>query len=207
VKQKVVPAALVAMFAVSVVVVPAEACWRRCSQPYCCPAPYYPAPYSYYSAPSTTYVAPTTGPVAKTTVPPVEKITVAPKEPKFAHLQTALDELREAKEDVRDLKGGVTFADREKMLGALDAAVDHLKKCIEAGGEKAIYVKPHPKVYETYPDFKHLRHAHKVLKLAKEQLRMEPQIPEDLRIEAVRLLDHANEQIEKALEHVKENKK
>jgi hypothetical protein len=36
---------------------------------------------------------------------------------------------------------------------------------------------------------------------------MEPQIPEDLRIEAVRLLDHANEQIEKALEHVKENKK
>jgi hypothetical protein len=201
-KQKVVPAALVAIFAVSVVVVPAEACWRRCSPPCYCPAPYYPAPYYYYSAPSTTYVAPTTGPVEKTPAP-----AVVAKEPKFVHIQTALNELREAKEDVRDLKGGVTFADREKMLGALDAAVDHLKKCIEAGGEKAIYVKPHPKDYETYPDFKHLRHAHKVLKLAKEQLRLEQQIPEDLRMEAVRLLDHANEQIEKALEHIKDTKK
>jgi len=46
-----------------------------------------------------------------------------------------------------------------------------------------------------------------VLKLAKEQLSMEQQIPAELRQEGIRLLDHANEQIERALEAIKENKK
>jgi len=135
VKLMVVPAALIVIFTVSVVVVPAEACWRRCSPPCYSPAPYYyPAPYTMYTAP--TYVAPKTGPKVETVPLPNEskEPKVESKEPKFAHLQTALNELREAKEDVRDLKGGVTFADREKMLGALDASVDHLTKCIEAGG-------------------------------------------------------------------------
>src|ERR1700722_4140916 len=81
---------------------------------------------------------------------------------KLFHLQISLYEIREAKLDVRAIKGGIPDKYRNEVLGTLDAAADALKRCIEACGEKAKYDPPSER--PDYPNFQHLRHAIKSLK-------------------------------------------
>jgi hypothetical protein len=120
---------------------------------------------------------------------------------KLFHLQVSLYEIREAKLDVRAIKGGIPDKFRTEVLGTLDAAADALKRCIEACGEKAKYDAPTER--PDYPNFQHLRHAIKELKESKEQLRLEKGVPEDLRGDALKLIDRAIVQCEKALDYVK----
>jgi hypothetical protein len=120
---------------------------------------------------------------------------------KLFHLQISLYEIREAKLDVRAIKGGIPDKYRNEVLGTLDAASDALKRCIEACGEKAKYDPPTER--PDYPNFQHLRHAITSLKQAKEQLKIEPGVPEDLRSEGLKLINQAVIQCEKALDYVK----
>jgi hypothetical protein len=116
------------------------------------------------------------------------------------HLQVALYEIREAKLDVKAIKG-ITEKYRDDLFGTLDAASDAIKKCIKACGEESQYVPPIERPY--YPNFPHLRHAINELKHAREDLKTIKGVPEDLRTHACRLIDQSIEQFEKALDYVK----
>jgi len=121
---------------------------------------------------------------------------------KVPHLQISLYELREAKEDVRDVVG-IPEKERTEILGGIDAAIDNLKKTIVACGGKPDYIKPakRPK----YSNFKHLRHSIKELKEAKEQLKTET-VPEEAKVlvEKGKLeIDKCVRHLERALDYIK----
>jgi hypothetical protein len=180
---------LIAVVAFSGLVVPAEACFRRLFQP-----SYYSPPY--YSNQPYIIVSPTTVPPV---VNPVEKIPVVPAKGKLIHLRFALYELREAKLDVRAIKGDIPDKVRNSILGKLDAGADALKKLYEeATGDKAPYDAPTER--PEYKDYQHIRHAIKELKLSKEQLKIEQGLSEPLRAEALGLIDEAIGQLETALD-------
>jgi hypothetical protein len=122
---------------------------------------------------------------------------------KLYHLQISMYEIREAKLDVRNIKGGIPDKFRNEILATLDAAANALKRCIEACGEKVHYDMPLPGRPD-YPNFQHLRHAIKELKEAREQLKIEKGVPDDLRADALKLIDLAIVQCEKALNYVKQ---
>jgi hypothetical protein len=119
---------------------------------------------------------------------------------KHIHLQISLYELREAKQDVRQVKG-LEPAERNEILGGIDSAIDQLKRTIEACGGKAEYI--HPTDRPDYPDFKHLRHAVKELKEAKEQLKIQKDVPEDARDAGVQAIDKCLRHLDRALDRVK----
>jgi hypothetical protein len=177
---------LFVVVAFSGLVVPAEACFRRFFQPSHSSPPYYS---------SQPYIL-----VEPTPVPPgptMEPIPVVPKG-KLFHLRLALYELREAKEDVRAIKGDFPDNLRNSILGKLDAAADALKKAYKATtGDDAPYDKPSK--YE-FTEYKHIRHAIKELKESKEQLKIEQGVPPELRDEAIGLIDQAIAQLEVALD-------
>ena len=121
---------------------------------------------------------------------------------KFEHVQVAIFELREAKQDVRDL-AHYPAEKKEPLLGVIDRAIDQLKKSIEAGGGKAEYRKPDEKVYKNDPNFKHLRHAVRVLNLAKVQLASDTDVPAEAREKGLREIDKAVNDLSAALATVK----
>jgi hypothetical protein len=120
---------------------------------------------------------------------------------KVFHLQISLYEIREAKLDVRAIKGGIPDKYRNEVLGALDAAADALKRCIKACGEEPKYDPPTER--PDYPNFQHLRHAIKELKEAKEQLKIQQGVPDDLRSDALKLITECIVRCDKALDYVK----
>ena len=65
----------------------------------------------------------------------------AADDPTYFHLNATIFELREAKEDVRNLKGLNDNA-RDKTLGSIDAAIDQMKKCLGDLGVEYKYVAP-----------------------------------------------------------------
>ena len=134
--------------------------------------------------------------LALTTVQPVQ----AQDKSKATHLQIALYEIREAKLDVREIKGDFPDNLRVEILGTLDATTDVLRKCIQACGIQPQYIKP-PAM--DYKNDSHLRHAIRALKECKEHLKTEKIVPEDLRADALKLLTQAITQCEKALPYVK----
>jgi len=119
---------------------------------------------------------------------------------KVVHLQISLYELREAKEDVRMVKN-IPPAERTKILGSIDSAVNKVKDIILAMGFKPEYVPPQQR--PNYPDYRHLRHSVKMLKEAKEQLKTEQGVPPGLRKEGVVELNKCLDHLERALDHVK----
>jgi hypothetical protein len=129
-----------------------------------------------------------------------QALAAAGQPAKVVHLQISLYELREAKEDVREVKG-IPDGERTKILGGIDSAVQKLKDIIVAMGGKPDYV--HPKSRPNYPDFQHLRHAVKMLKEAKEQLRTEEGVPSELRQAGIQEINRCVDHLEKALDHVK----
>jgi hypothetical protein len=120
---------------------------------------------------------------------------------KLYHLQISMYEIREAKQDVRAIKGGIPDKYRNELLGKLDAAADALKKCITAMGFKAEYLMPDDR--PEYPNFQHLRHAIKELKESKEQLKLAKGVPDDLRADSLKLIHECITGCEKALDYVK----
>src|SRR5580692_5144193 len=110
---------------------------------------------------------------------------------KVVHLQISLYELREAKEDIRQVKG-IAPAERAKILGDLDSAVNKMKEIIKAMGGVPEYIAP--KQRPAYDDYRFIRHSIKLLKEAKEQLKTEDGVPVGLRNEGIlemnKCLDH-----------------
>ena len=142
-RRKALLAALVGVLLGGVFVVQAEACWRRHSPP------------CYY--PSSCYI--TFQPAA----PP-------PAEEAFTHLNATIYELREAKEELRNLKG-LKEDIRDKAIGAIDAAIDQTKKCFADLGLEYKYKAPEKSPYPPGETNKHVRHALRELREAKEELK------------------------------------
>jgi hypothetical protein len=117
------------------------------------------------------------------------------------HLQFCLYELREAKEDVRFIKGGLEEKERVAILGGIDDAIQKLKDTIIACGGKPDYIKP-SQVPER-PDFRHLRHAITVMKTAREQLKIQAGVPEANRTAGLEAIDKCLRHLDAALDHVK----
>jgi hypothetical protein len=121
-------------------------------------------------------------------------------DPRVVHLQISLYELREAKEDIREVSG---LPDREKLeiQGSIDNCLEVLKKTIEACGGRPDYVKPAQR--PNYPNFKHLRHAITAMKTAREQLKTQEGVPDGVRADGLAAIDKTIRQLERALDHVK----
>jgi hypothetical protein len=130
-----------------------------------------------------------------------ERLPEPPREDlRFFHLQMALYELREAKEDVREL-GGVPQRERIEILGQIDTAIAKLKDIIIATGGKLEYIKPAQRL--EFPNFQHIRHAIAAMKTAREQLRIQEGVPEEARRTALREIDRVIRQLDDALDRVK----
>ena len=206
--------ALVAVFACGAVVGPAKAC--NCAAPvyyYAAPVYYYATPVYYYYTPPVYYYAPPTcyAPsiyyyaAPRKVIPPLAKPkTAAPqtqtKEGKLVHAQYALYELREAKEDVRKAED-LPPASRTRLLGAIDKTIGMLKEVITAAGEKPQWIPPTDKPAETA--WKHLRHAVKMLKKAREQLKVETGVPEESRTKGTQQINDCINLLEGALDAIK----
>jgi hypothetical protein len=119
------------------------------------------------------------------------------------HLQISLYELREAKDDVRNMKD-VPEKYRIETLGVLDSAITQMKKTIEAMGAKVEYIAPAEGDRGPLTNFKHLRHAIKELKAAKEQVQATKGLPDDVRDAGVVSINKCIVHLEKALEYVKD---
>jgi hypothetical protein len=167
--------------AIGALAVPAEAGRRRRPEPACPP--------------------PCCGTVVVSPVAPLTSAAAPSAEPerRFVHLQIALYELREARQDLRDLDG-IPVGRRDELLGVLDAAIDRFKKTIEAAGGKPEYIKPHDGAYKDDRNHRHLRHAVRELEAAREQLMLDPTVSADARAAADRDISAAVAVIEKALE-------
>jgi hypothetical protein len=116
------------------------------------------------------------------------------------HLQICLYELREAKEDLREVKG-LPEGERKEIQGGIDDAIEKLKRTVQSCGGKVEYSKP--KERPNYPDFKHLRHAITSLKTAREQLKTQDGVPPDVRDEGLRVIDKCLRQLDCALDRVR----
>jgi hypothetical protein len=119
---------------------------------------------------------------------------------KVFHLQIALDEVREAKQDVLHVKGLPDDVQKE-ILGTIEAAKDAVKNCILACGEKPKYNPPTNKDDGVNP--MPLRNAIKELKEAQNRVKTEQGVPDHLRAEALKLIDQAMTKCDKALDAVK----
>ena len=127
----------------------------------------------------------------------------AADDPTYFHLNATIFELREAKEDVRNLKGLNDNA-RDKTLGSIDAAIDQMKKCLGDLGVEYKYVAPEKDPYPSEDkDYKHLRHAIREMKEAKGQLRAVKGISDEHRDNALAAMDKATEQLKDALDSAK----
>jgi hypothetical protein len=121
---------------------------------------------------------------------------------KYFHLNATVFELREAKEEIRGLKG-VKEGLREKALGAIDNAISHTKQCLDDLGVPYKYVPPEKEPYPAGEDHKHLRHALRQIKQGKEELRAVKGIMSDHRDAALAAMDKASEVIKDLVDSLK----
>jgi len=119
------------------------------------------------------------------------------------HLQISLYELREAKDDIRTMRD-IPDKYRNETLGVIDSAITQMKKTIEAMGAKVEYIAPAEGDRGPLTNFKHIRHAIKELKAAKEQVQATKGLPDDIRDAGVESLNKCIVRLEKALEYVKD---
>jgi hypothetical protein len=121
-------------------------------------------------------------------------------EPNVKHLQIAVYELREAKQDVRNVSN-IPKGIKNELLGCLDDATDHIKKTIEAMGFKAEYLKGEDRT--GLSDFQRMRHCIKELKEAREQLQIQKGVPDDLRDMGMKKINKCLRHAEEALDAIK----
>jgi hypothetical protein len=116
------------------------------------------------------------------------------------HLNNTIYELRQAKEDVRNLKG-LPDADRDKLLGANDSAISEMSKCVmDVTGEKPKYIAPDKDPNPEEKDWKHLRNCLREIKEAKKELRTVKGITDDHRDAALASMDKCTELLKDALD-------
>jgi hypothetical protein len=119
------------------------------------------------------------------------------------HLQISLYELREAKDDVRNVDG-IPDKQRTEILGGIDSAITQMKKTIESMGAKVEYIAPAEGDRGKLTNFKHLRHAIKELKAAKEQVQSTKGLSDADRDAGTVAINKCIVHLEKALEFVKD---
>jgi hypothetical protein len=112
-------------------------------------------------------------------------------------------ELREGKEEVRSLKG-IEEPLREKALGAIDAAITEVKKCMEDVHCVYKYKAPDKSPYPPEDkDNKHIRHALREVRHAKDDLRTVKGVTELHRDATLAAMDKAAEVLKDALDAAK----
>ena len=103
---------------------------------------------------------------------------------------------------MRNLKG-IDDAFRDKMLGSIDNGIDQMKKCLGDLGVAVKYVPPDKSPYNADENYKHLRHAVREIKEAKEELRSVKGVTDEHRDAALAAMDKASELIKDALDKAK----
>ncbi len=119
------------------------------------------------------------------------------------HARRLVYELRESKEEVRNLIGlGDAFKDR--TLGALDEAISQLKTCFKDVWGDFPYIKPvDPDDYPPGEDHKHMRRALREMKAAIDELKTAKGVTDEHRDDAITALDKAAESLRAALDPAK----
>jgi hypothetical protein len=125
----------------------------------------------------------------------------AADDPAAFRLRITVYELRNAKEDVRGLKGLEDNA-KEKTLGAVDNAIDQMKKCAKDAGIDLAYDAPKDKDKAAdIKDYHNLRDALREVKAAKGDLRS-LKCTDEHRDAALAAMDKAEELLKDALDVV-----
>ncbi len=128
----------------------------------------------------------------------VPRAQAGDNDPVGVHLCRALYELRDAKEDVRSLKG-LDDDTRIKTLGAVDDAISLLKKCLADIGFQPGYIPPDFDDYRPGEETAHLGRVIRCMKQAKEDLRTAKNVPAEDRDATIAALDKAAERIQAVL--------
>ena len=126
---------------------------------------------------------------------PATKSAEGPKHPAMHH---AIYELAESKKEIKDAShdfGG----HREKALVAVDEAITHMEKALEAAGDKYVPKAPEKDVYKQYEFHPHIHHAIHELKEARRELKDAKHDFGGQREKALEKVDHAIKQLETAL--------
>jgi L-lactate utilization protein LutB len=113
-------------------------------------------------------------------------------------LHAALYEMRHARTELKEAKhdfGG----HRAKALEALDEAIDQVDKALHAVGDTNRGYEPGKGIYKGYHDFPHVRHALQEVREARTELKDARHDYKGHREKAVAALDHAADQLEKAI--------
>jgi hypothetical protein len=120
---------------------------------------------------------------------------------KHPHLHHAIYEMREAERELREAKhdfGG----HRAKALKALEAAVHQTEKALEAVGAPYKTFKP-GKIYGSYKNHPHLRHALVEMREAERELREAKHDFKGHRERALKDLEHAVAQTKLCIDNIK----
>jgi hypothetical protein len=120
-------------------------------------------------------------------------------DPRVVHLQFCLFELREAKEDVRRELKGTPAKELVEILDGLDAALEQAKKTITNIGGEPAFIEP---ARQPATNFRHLRHALMLSKLAREQLKIQEGIGDETRAVGIKEIDRVVQQIDTSLTRV-----
>lgn len=122
----------------------------------------------------------------------------------YAHLLSAVYEMREAKTELREEKKHDFGGWRDKAVRDLDIAIEQTEKALRAVKVELKYRAPEGKVYGSYKNYPHLRHAVVELREAMRELKEEKR--HDFggeRDRAIREIDIAIDRLEAAINAVK----
>jgi hypothetical protein len=111
-------------------------------------------------------------------------------------------ELEEAKSDLKTAShdfGG----HRVKALEAVDAAISQIDVCLKAVGDKVGAYKPEMTIYKGYKNCPHIRHAIVELRASRTEMKEAKHDFGGHREKAIKDIDYAIEQLEKAIEFAK----
>jgi hypothetical protein len=100
----------------------------------------------------------------------------------------------ELKEAAHDFGGH-----REKALKAIDEAIPHMEKALEAAGDKYVAVEPSAEVYKKYESHPHLHHALHEMEEAHTELKEAKHDFGGHRKKALEKVDHAIEELKEAV--------
>ena len=92
---------------------------------------------------------------------------------------------------------------RVKALEAVDAAIRQIDDCLKAVGDKVGPYKPEMTIYKGYKNHPHIRHAIVELRASRMEMKEAKHDYGGHREKAIKDIDYAIEQLEKALEFAK----
>jgi hypothetical protein len=121
---------------------------------------------------------------------------------KYPRMVAALGELKEAAKEMKEAKNDFG-GHKEKALEATDRAITQMEKAFKAADIDFAWTAPAKDVYKDYKNYPHIRHALVSLRTAHKEMKEAAIDFGGHKEKAIEAVDHAIDQLEKALEAVK----